>query len=77
MSGVFRNIDPPSPHRPASVSPLVRGGRKQALGGEGWGFNSSEDARHCCTYVSTLCPYVNDEGQKTLYGKLTNSALIN
>jgi hypothetical protein len=27
MSGVFRNIDPPSPHRPASVypPPLVRG----------------------------------------------------
>ncbi len=52
MSGVFRNIDPPLPHRPASVypPPLVRG--KDSLGGEGVGVgvNGSEDARHCSVF---------------------------
>jgi hypothetical protein len=50
MSGVFQNIDPPSPHRPASVypPPLVRGER-------GWGFKSSVNARHCS--VLYLCKY--------------------
>jgi hypothetical protein len=65
MSDVFRNIDPPPPHRPASVSPppaLVRR-RTHSLGGDGWGrgVNSSEDARHCSVlysiYVSTLCDW--------------------
>jgi hypothetical protein len=39
MSGVFRNIDPPTPHRPASVSSprLWCGGRTHSLGGEGVG----------------------------------------
>ncbi len=60
MSGVFRNIDPPPPHRPASVYPPPASG---AGGGHtrwvmrGWGsiVNSSEDARHCKYFVvSTL-----------------------
>ncbi len=36
MSGVFRNIDPPPPHRPASAYPPVlgAGGRTHSLGGE-------------------------------------------
>ncbi len=41
MSGVFRNIDPPPPHRPASgrvctPRPFVRG-KTHSLGGEGVG----------------------------------------
>jgi hypothetical protein len=57
LSGVFRNIDPPPPHRPASAY----GGRTHSLGGEGgWRVNSSEDARHCsvlyiCTVSTVLC----------------------
>jgi hypothetical protein len=45
MSGVFRIIDPPPPHRLASVypPPLVRE------------VNSSEDARHCS--VLSICKY--------------------
>ncbi len=42
------------PHRPASVYPRVWcGGRTHSLGGEGWGVNSSEDAKHCSVlYIS-------------------------
>ncbi len=62
MSGVFRNIDPPTPSPPEKC---VRCGvRTHSLGGEGmgaiggWGVNSSEDAGHCSVLyicVSTLC----------------------
>jgi hypothetical protein len=56
MSGVFRNIDPPPPHRTASVYlRLWCGGRTHSLGGEGVGGPSSEDARHCS--VLYLCKY--------------------
>jgi hypothetical protein len=41
MSGVFQNIDPTPPHRPASVYPPAFGA------GGGWGANIMEDARHC------------------------------
>jgi hypothetical protein len=39
MSGVFRNIDPPPPRRPASVylPAFGAGGRRHSLGGEGVG----------------------------------------
>jgi hypothetical protein len=80
MSGVFRNTDPP-PHRPASVypPPLVRG--EDTLtgwrGGGGSIFRKTPGTALYSIYVSTLCPYVNDKRQKTLYDKLTNSALIN
>jgi hypothetical protein len=50
MSGVFQNIDPPPPHRPASVYPLplVRAGGGHTRWVErGWGVNILEDARHC------------------------------
>jgi hypothetical protein len=58
MSGVFQNVDPPPPQRPVSVCVSPRlwcGGRTHSLGGGGWGFNSSEDARHCSVllHVST------------------------
>ncbi len=48
LSGVFRNIDPPPPHRPASVytPPLWWGRKTHSLGVRGWGVNSLEDARH-------------------------------
>jgi hypothetical protein len=49
MYGVFRTIDPPPPHRPASVYPPAfgaGGGHTRWVERE-WGVNSSEDARHC------------------------------
>jgi hypothetical protein len=58
MSGVFQSINPPPPHRPASVypPPLVRG--EDTLDGRrgGWGVNILEDADTdlYSTYVSTL-----------------------
>ncbi len=57
MSGVFRTIDPPPPHRPASVYPpsLVRGGGHIRWVERGWGVNSSEDAGHCS--VLYICKY--------------------
>ncbi len=46
MSGVFRNIEPPPPHRPATL----------ANGGRGWGGSIVlEDARHCS--VLYICKY--------------------
>jgi hypothetical protein len=48
MSGVFQNIDPAPPHRPASLYPPPRIWRE-------WGVNSSEDARHCS--VLYICKY--------------------
>ncbi len=57
MSGVFRNIDPPPPHRPASVypPPLVRGEYTLAWWRGGGGYSSKDD-RHALysIYVSTL-----------------------
>jgi hypothetical protein len=56
MSGVFQNIDPPPPHRPASVYPppaFGAGGGHTRWLERGRGVNSSEDARHCSLlYVS-------------------------
>jgi hypothetical protein len=59
MSDVFQNIDPPPPHRPASVYPpgLWCGGRTHSLGAErGMGVNILEDAGTALysTYVSTV-----------------------
>ena len=49
MSGVFRNIDTPPPHRPASGYPpaVGAGGGHTRWVERGWGVNNSEDARHC------------------------------
>jgi hypothetical protein len=57
MSGVFRNIDPSPPHRPASVYPHAfgAGGGLTRWVERGWGVNSSEDARHCS--VLYICKY--------------------
>jgi hypothetical protein len=44
MSGVFKNIDLPPTHRPASV---YGGTRTHSLGGEGVVGHYLEDARHC------------------------------
>jgi len=60
MCGVFQNIDPPLPHRPASVCtplPLVRREDKLAgwKGGGGSIFWKTPDTALYSTYVSTLC----------------------
>jgi hypothetical protein len=59
MSGVFQNIDPPPPHRPASVYPpaLVRG-EDTLVGWRGGGgpiVRKTPDTALYSTYVSTLC----------------------
>ncbi len=51
MSGVFQNIDPPPPHRSASVYPPEEGRG-------GWGVNILEDARH--SSVLYICKYFVD-----------------
>ncbi len=64
MSGVLQNIDPPSPHRPASVYPTAfgAGGGHTRWVERGWGVNILEDARHYS--VVDICKYfvfaVND-----------------
>jgi hypothetical protein len=61
MSGVFRNIDPPPPHRPARrvCSPpppaFGAGGGCTRWVERGWGVNSFEDARYCS--VLYICKY--------------------
>jgi len=58
MSGVYQNIDPPPPHRPASVYPppaFGAGGGHTRWGKRWWGVNSSEDVRHCS--VLYICKY--------------------
>jgi hypothetical protein len=59
MSGVFRTIDPPPPHRPASecvpLTPAFGAGGGHTRGERGRGVNSSEDARHCS--VLYICKY--------------------
>jgi hypothetical protein len=53
MSGVFQNIDPPPPHRQASVYPPAFGAGEDTFAGwrEGGGVNILEDARHCSVYI--------------------------
>ncbi len=58
MSGVFQNIDPPPPHRPASVSPppdFGAGGGRTRWVERGWGVNILEDARHSSVFY--ICEY--------------------
>ncbi len=67
MSGVFRNIDPPTPSPPAECAPLRCGGRTHWPVGEEVGVNSSvvsEDARHC--FVLFLCKWCSVDGKITL-----------
>jgi hypothetical protein len=54
MSGVFRNIDPPPPHRPAGGPFGASGGHTRWVE-RGWGVNSLEDARHCSALY--ICKY--------------------
>ncbi len=48
MSGVFQNIAPPPPHRPAIVYPSAfgAGGGHTRWVERGWGVNILKDARH-------------------------------
>jgi hypothetical protein len=57
VSGVFRNIDPPTPSPPGECVPPAfgAGGMTHSLVDRGWGVNSSEDARHCS--VLYICKY--------------------
>jgi hypothetical protein len=55
MPGVFRNIDPPSPHRPASVYAFGAGGGHTRWVESGWGV-SSEDTR---PMVGKVTSFVN------------------
>jgi hypothetical protein len=58
MAGVFQNMTPHPPHRPASdyLPPLVRGEDTLAgWRGGGWGVNILEDARH--SSVLYVCKY--------------------
>ncbi len=64
MSVVFRNIDPPPPHRPGRVCTTYEPPPPPAFGAGGghtrWvergcGVNSSEDARHCSVFY--ICQY--------------------
>jgi hypothetical protein len=64
MSRVFQNIDPPPPHRPASVYPPAFGAggghTRWVERGVGGGVNILEDARHCS--VLYICKYFVGEG---------------
>ncbi len=44
MSGVFQNIDPPTPRRVCTPPPFCAG--EDTLTERGWGVNILEDARH-------------------------------
>jgi hypothetical protein len=58
MSGVFRNIDPPPPHRPASVRGRTQAGDAGWRGGGDWGVNSQTPDTALYSiyeYVRTLC----------------------
>ncbi len=60
MSGVFRNLDPHPPHRPASVCPprLWCRGTAQCTLTEGWGVNILEDARHSTVGEKSFFLYI-------------------
>ncbi len=62
MSGVLQNIDPPTPHRPASVYPppppaFGAGGGHTRWVERGWGVKSLEGAKHCS--VLSVLTYIN------------------
>jgi hypothetical protein len=57
MSGVFRNIDSPTPSLPGECVPPAfgAGGGHTHWVERGWGVNTSEGARHCS--VLYICNY--------------------
>ncbi len=74
MTGVFQNIDPPSPSPPGACvppppPPLVRGEDTLARRREGWGVNILEDVRH--SFVLYVCKYFGGPGI-SVYGILSS-----
>jgi hypothetical protein len=59
MSGVFQNIDPPPPHRPASVHPPAfgAGGGHTRWGERGWGGGSIVRKTPDTGLYSIICKY--------------------
>jgi hypothetical protein len=77
MSGVFRNIDPPPPHRPASVYPPAFGaGIGQSLArGRGGGsiVRKTPDIALYSIYVSTLWVYFSSKLPSDYYKQNSKS----
>ncbi len=80
MSGVFQNIDPPPPHRPASVyrPPFGAGGGQTRWVERWWGVNILEHARHCSVLyirkyfvVGTFNVFIHREAQTLMYSITT------
>jgi hypothetical protein len=57
MSGVFQNIDPPTPHRPASVYPPPWGEDTVAGWRGGWGgqYFGRRQTQVCTLHMLVLC----------------------
>jgi hypothetical protein len=67
MSGVFQNIDPPPPHRPASVYPPAFGAGEDTLAGWGRGGGQYFGRRQtlpCTLHKSVLCGCETPESEK-------------
>jgi hypothetical protein len=87
MPGVFRNIDPPPPHRPACVypPPLVRGGGHTRWGGGGSIVRKTPDTALYSIYVRTLwcrgihsaCQMDQEIGSAPLFPSQAPSRLMN
>jgi len=79
MTGVFRNIDPPPPHRRASVNPppLVRGEDTLAgwRGGGGSIVRKMPDTALYSLYVSTLWWELDKEKPWSLTFKLVRAGV--
>jgi hypothetical protein len=69
MSGVFQNIDPPPPHRPASVYPPAfgAGGGHTRWVERGWRVNILEDTIHSA--VLYICKFFVVTGHCTSIGQ--------
>jgi hypothetical protein len=77
MSGVFQNIDPPTPSPPGECVPPAfgAGGGNTRWVERGWGVKSSEDARHCSViYICKYFVYLHD--RLSVWTALCYSAIL-